>query len=228
MRYQVLLSDADGTLFDFKAGEKNAIAATFTRFGIPVTESNVSLYHRINDEQWKKLERGETTQQKLRLDRFAVFLAQSGYQADAQEMCDFFVTELGKQRILLPGAEDFCRRVSEKMPIYLITNGISAVQRSRFTDCVLTPYIQGLVISEEIGHAKPHPAMIHKAMELAGVSDPTKAVVFGDSITADIAAAGNAGVDSVLYTNGADAPNGHGATYVAKGFAEALDAILAD
>ncbi|MBR2925184.1 MAG: YjjG family noncanonical pyrimidine nucleotidase [Clostridia bacterium] len=228
MRYQVLLSDADGTLFDFKAGEKNAIADTFTHFGIPVTEENVSLYHRVNDAQWKKLERGETTQQKLRLDRFVEFLILSGYEADAQQMCDFFVAKLGQQRILLPGAEDFCRRVSEKMPIYLITNGISAVQRSRFTDCVLTPYIQGLVISEEIGHAKPHPAMIFKAMEMAGVSDPSKAVVFGDSITADIAAANNAGVDSVLYTNGADAPQRHGAAYVAKGFEEALEVILSE
>lgn len=228
MRYQVLLSDADGTLFDFKAGEKNAISATFTRFGIPVTEENVSLYHRVNDEQWKKLERGETTQQKLRLDRFLEFLDQSSYEADARQMCDCFVSELGKQCILLPGAEAFCRRVSEKMPIYLITNGISAVQRSRFTDCALTPYISGMIISEEIGHSKPHPAMIFKAMEEAGITDPRQAVVFGDSITADIAAANNAGVDSVLYTNGADVPQGHGATCVAKDFAQALEIILAD
>lgn len=226
MRYQVLLSDADGTLFDFKAGEKNAISTTFANFGIPVTQENVSLYHRVNDELWKKLERGETTQQKLRIDRFVEFLEKSGYTADAQQMCDCFVSELGKQRILLPGAEDFCRQVSQHMPIYLITNGISAVQRSRFTGCVLTPYISGLIISEEIGHAKPHPAMIHKAMEEAGINDPRQAVVFGDSITADIAAAGNAGVDSVLYTNGNEAPQGHGATYVAKGFEEALRVIL--
>lgn len=226
MRYQVLLSDADGTLFDFKAGEKNAIATTFDHFHIPVTEENTSLYHHINDAQWKKLERGETTQQKLRVDRFQEFLEQSGYTADPVEMSKLFVTQLGQQRILLPGAEDFCRLVSEKMPIYLITNGISAVQRSRFTDCVLTPYISGMVISEEIGHAKPHPAMIHKAMEVAGVTDPRKAVVFGDSITADIAAANNAGVDSILYTNGADAPQGHGATYVARNFDEALRVVL--
>ncbi|MBE5793514.1 MAG: noncanonical pyrimidine nucleotidase, YjjG family [Clostridiales bacterium] len=226
MRYQALLSDADGTLFDFRAGEKNAIATTFDRFHIPVTEENTSLYHRINDAQWKKLERGETTQQKLRVDRFREFLDQSGYAADPEEMSACFVIQLGQQRILLPGAEDFCRLVSEKMPIYLITNGISAVQRSRFTDCVLTPYISGMVISEEIGHSKPHPAMIHKAMADAGVTDPRKAVVFGDSITADIAAANNAGVDSILYTNGGNAPEGHGATYAARDFEEALRIVL--
>jgi FMN phosphatase YigB (HAD superfamily) len=102
------------------------------------------------------------------------------------------------------------------------------VQRSRFTDCVLSPYIAGLVISEEVGHAKPHPAMIHKAMELAGVADPRRAVVFGDSVTADIGAARNAGVDSILYTNGGDAPAGHGADYAAKGFEDALQVILGE
>ena len=226
MRYQVLLSDADGTLFDFKAGEKNAIAVTFDQFHIPVTEANTTLYHQVNDALWKKLERGETTQQELRVERFRQFLSRTGHAADPEVMSAFFVTQLGQQRILLPGAEDFCRRVSEKMPIHLITNGISAVQRSRFTGCSLTPYISGLVISEEIGHSKPHPAMIHKAMADAGVTDPRQAVVFGDSITADIAAARNAGVDSILYTNGADVPDGHGADYVAHNFEEALRLIL--
>ncbi len=226
MGYQVLLSDADGTLFDFKAGEKNAIAAAFRQFGIAATEENTALYHRVNDAQWKKLERGETTQQKLRIDRFREFLALLGHAADPEEMGAFFVEELGKQRILLPGAEDFCRRISQHMPIYLITNGISAVQRSRFTGCVLTPYISGLIISEEIGHAKPHPSMIYKAMELAGISDPRQAVVFGDSITADIAAANNAEVDSILYTGGSQAPAEHHATFVAHNFDEAATILL--
>ena len=109
MGYDVLLSDADGTLFDFKAGEKNAIAATFDHFHIPVTDANAPLYHHINDAQWKMLERGETTQQKLRVDRFRLFLEQSGFTADPEAMSAFFVAQLGQQRILLPGAEEFIR-----------------------------------------------------------------------------------------------------------------------
>lgn len=225
MGYDVLLSDADGTLFDFKAGEVNAIRAVFDLFGIANTPENAALYHRVNDEQWKLLEQGRTTQQKLRVDRFRIFLEKLGHTADPEQMGAAFVEQLGMQRILLPGAEAFCRRISERMPIYLITNGISAVQRSRFTDCLLTPYMTDMVISEEIGHAKPHPGMIHRAMELAGVTDPRRAVVLGDSITADIGAARNAGVDSILFTNGGDAPESHGATFVAKGY-EAAERII--
>ncbi len=226
MGYSVLLSDADGTLFDFNAGEENAITSTFALHGVPNTPENRACYHQANAEQWKLLEKGETTQQRLRTDRFRVFLSRIGHGADPGAMGETFVSELGKQRILLPGAEDFCRRISEKMPIYLITNGISAVQHSRFENCALSPYISGLIISEEVGHAKPHPAMIEKALADAGMSDPRQAVVFGDSITADIAAARNAGVDSILFTGGKPAPDGHGATHVARDYAEAERWIL--
>jgi phosphoglycolate phosphatase-like HAD superfamily hydrolase len=35
MRYDVLLADADGTLFDFHAGERVALNATLSAFGLP-------------------------------------------------------------------------------------------------------------------------------------------------------------------------------------------------
>lgn len=226
MPYRILLSDADGTLFDFHAGERVAISEAFAAFGVPDTPENADLYRRVNDAQWKKLERGETTQARLRVDRFSIFLAEAGCTADAQRMCDCFVERLGQQRMLISGALAFCRRVAARMPVYLVTNGISTVQRSRFEHCALTPYIAGLVISEEIGAAKPDPAMVREALRLAGGVDPCEAVLLGDSVTADIPAARNAGVDSILFTNGGAAPQNHGATYVARDFAEAERLIL--
>ena len=135
--------------------------------GIPVTEENVTLYSQANDAQWKKLERGETTQAKLRVDRFHDFLSITGLQADAQALLDDYVVRLGQQRFPLPGAEELCRAVSAHMPIWLVTNGISQIQRSRFTDCLLTPYLSGRVISEEVGASKPDPAMLFEALRQA-------------------------------------------------------------
>ena len=144
----------------------------------------------------------------------------------AQALCDCYVELLGRQRYILSGAEEFCRAVSARMPIYLITNGISQIQRSRFGDCAITPYLSGMVISEEVGHAKPHPAMLYQALEMAGCA-PQEAIVMGDSVTADIAAANAAGVESILFTEGKEPPEGHGATYVARTYREALDILLA-
>ena len=116
--------------------------------------------------------------------------------------------------------------MSARIPIYLVTNGISQIQRSRFGDCAITPYLSGMVISEEVGHAKPHPAMLYQALEMAGCA-PQEAIVMGDSVTADIAAANAAGVESILFTEGKEPPEGHGATYVARNYREALDILLA-
>ena len=157
---------------------------------------------------------------------FTDFLRETGLEGDAQALCDCYVELLGRQRYILSGAEEFCRAVSARMPIYLITNGISQIQRSRFGDCAITPYLSGMVISEEVGHAKPHPAMLYQALEMAGCA-PQEAIVMGDSVTADIAAANAAGVESILFTEGKEPPEGHGATYVARTYREALDILLA-
>lgn len=228
MSIRILLSDADGTLFDFHKGEAIAIRETFEAAGIPATEEMVALYSRANDAQWKKLERGETTQQKLRLDRFVDFLSLAGLSGDPQALCDDYVERLGQQRFPLCGAEELCRRVSAHMPIWLITNGISQIQRSRFSDCLLTPYFSGMVISEEVGAAKPDPAMLFEALRLAGDFRPEEAVVLGDSVTADIAAANNAGIRSILFTNGKEPPEGHGATWAVRTLDEACRLILSE
>jgi len=228
MAIRILLSDADGTLFDFHKGEAIAIRQTLAHFGIPQTDEMIALYSRANDAQWKKLERGETTQQKLRVDRFTDFLALAGLEGDAQALCDDYVDRLGQQRFPLPGAEELCRSVSARMPIWLVTNGISQIQRSRFGDCLLTPYFSGMVVSEEVGAAKPDPAMLFEALHQAGDFRPEDAVVLGDSITADIAAASNAGIRSILFTNGKEPPANHGATWAVRTLEEACALILSE
>ena len=63
----------------------------------------------------------------------------------------------------------------------------------------LNPLISGLVISSEVGAAKPDPLMLEKAMELAGVADKRRALMLGDSLSSDIAAAKNADVDACWF-----------------------------
>lgn len=133
--------------------------------------------------------------------------AKPGLEGDAQALCDCYVDLLGRQRYILSGAEEFCREVSARIPIYLVTNGISQIQRSRFGDCAITPYLSGMVISEEVGHAKPHPAMLYQALEMAGCA-PQEAIVMGDSVTADIAAANAAGLKAFCSPRERSRPRG--------------------
>ena len=228
MKYNILLCDLDDTLFDFHKGEAIALESTFAHFGIPATAENLAAYHAANKEQWQKLERGETTSEKLRVDRFAGFLALAGLEGDAQALCDDYMERLGQQCWPLEGAAELCRRVSEKMPIFLVTNGIACIQRNRLKRSEIKPYITGMIISEEVGVSKPNPKMIYEALAQAAADDLSRAVMLGDSLTSDIAAANNAGIDSILFTNGKEIPEGHKATYAVRTLAEALELILAE
>ncbi len=229
MRYELLLADADNTLFDFSAAERTALAQTLALYGIPNDAATVARYSAINDRHWKALERGETTQARVKVERFADFLAAVGRDASlAGAVSDDYVSALSRQSQLMPGALDFCRAVSARMPIYVVTNGIARVQRGRFLPSELAPYISRLIISEEVGAAKPDPRMLYIAMEQAGISDKRRVALLGDSLTADIAAAARAEIDSIWFAPGrAEAPQG-GARWAVGTLAEAAALLLAD
>lgn len=228
MKYSILLCDIDDTLFDFHKGEAIALESTFEHFGIPATPDNLNAYHTANKEQWRRLERGETTSEKLRVDRFSGFLALAGLDGDAQALCDDYMERLGQQCWPLPGSAELCQKVSQCMPIWLVTNGIARIQRNRLKRSDLMPYVSGVVISEELGVSKPNPKMVWEALAQAGVDDLSRAVLLGDSLTSDIAAAKNAGVDSILFTNGKPIPQEHPATYAVQTLEEACRIILAE
>lgn len=131
--------------------------------------------------------------------RFEQFLEAIHREDDAQKMCDAFVDALGRQSVPLDGAVEAVKRWSAKVPVVIVTNGIGQVQRGRMAGSEIRPYISGLVISEEVGAAKPNPLMLEKGMELARVTDRRRALMLGDSLTSDMAAAGNAGVDACWF-----------------------------
>ena len=101
MRYDVLLCDADNTLFDFNKAEENAFAMACETMGFSSTPELLATYSKINEALWKLLEQGGITQDVLRVRRFEQFLAAIHKDGDAQRMCDAFVEALGQQLSLI-------------------------------------------------------------------------------------------------------------------------------
>ena len=196
---QNILFDLDETLLDFKRSESRALSNMLRHIGVEPTEKVISRYSEINKSRWKLLEQGKIEQSVLRVRRFEDFLRAVGKTGDAQKMCDTFVDALGQQSVLLDGALQAVERWSKQVPVIIVTNGISEVQRSRMAKSELNPLISGLVISSEVGAAKPAPLMLEKAMELAGVKDRRRALMLGDSLSSDMAAAKNADVDACWF-----------------------------
>ena len=117
-------------------------------------------------------------------------------------------------------------RWSRILPVIIVTNGIAKVQHGRMDGSAVKPYIAGLVISEEVGSAKPDPKMLFMGMEKAGVTDVRRALMLGDSLSSDIAAAANAHVDACWYNpKGAENKKGLPIRYDIRSLDE-VDAIL--
>lgn len=226
-RYDVLLCDADNTIFDFNKAEEYAFADTCAHMGFEATEALLAVYSEINEALWKLFEQGGITQKDLRVRRFEQFLEVIGKgDLDAKTMSETFVESLGRQSVPIDGAIEAVARWSKVVPVIIATNGIAMVQHGRMEKSEVRHYISGMVISEEIGAAKPDPKMIFAGMEMAGVSDKSRVLMLGDSLSSDIAAAANAGVDACWY-NPHGAKNGKNLP-VAYEIADldAVDAIL--
>lgn len=199
MPYRFLVFDADGTLFDFERTEVAALARTLAPAGVQLDDTGLALYRAISVELWRDLERGETTPARLRVDRFARLAARGGFAFDVPRVAERYVAELALGVDLLPQAEETLAALAAKTSMVLATNGLAEVQRSRFGRSPIRRHFVDVVISEEIGLAKPDPAFFEVALARLGDPPREEVLVVGDSLSADIAGAAAAGLDACWF-----------------------------
>ena len=196
--FRCLLVDNDNTLMDFNKAEHYALLKTLQAFGLPADKDVEAYYCKVNQGLWQALERGETTQALLKVERFRLLLEELGRKdVFAVDLTEHYEEELSRCAYLLPGAREFVEQVSAVMPIALVSNGVSRIQRGRLALSPITRYFSAVVISEEAGVSKPDPTMISLALEALGIEGTEGVVFLGDSLTADIACARAAGVESI-------------------------------
>lgn len=217
MRYKLILLDIDDTIFDFQAGNRNAVGELTAELGL-ASPTIFDEYQIHNHACWAALERGEMTQEILHVERFRRFLSAKGRSDDPKTVADRFAELLGRQAIPMPGAEEMLAAVSAQLPVVILTNGITVIQRARLARSPLSRYFGHVVISQEVGAAKPDPRIFEIALD--GVS-PSDALMIGDSAASDILGANRAGVDSCWFNpKGKACPDGVRPTYEARTLAE--------
>lgn len=203
-----ILFDLDGTLFDYAAAEEAAVRATLRQAGLEPTPEVVADYRRENAALWAALERGETTPDRLRVERWDAVLRQhAALDVDPAALSSTYVTHLGTGTQLLPGAREVLEQVSREHRIAYITNGLADVQRPRLAASALDRYAEVTVISDEIGVAKPDPAIFAAALRQMGEPSVAAVTMVGDSLSADVAGGLAAGLETVwLAPPGTPAP----------------------
>jgi YjjG family noncanonical pyrimidine nucleotidase len=221
--YPWLFFDADGTLFDYNRAEATAFRKAFELLQIQYDEGYLDTYQRINSELWKALERHEIAPAVLRVRRFELLLEALKLAGSADDLNVTYVEQLGLCTDLIEGAYEVLETLSKSSRIAVVTNGLEAVQRSRLRRSALYPFVTELIISEEVGAAKPHPAFFDAAFARTGHPAKNDVLIVGDSLTSDMQGGVDYGIDTCWFNStGERKPENLRITYEIKQLNELL------
>ncbi|HZK48809.1 MAG TPA: YjjG family noncanonical pyrimidine nucleotidase [Thermoleophilia bacterium] len=221
MRYEWLFLDADGTLFDYDSAESNALRAAFLESGLAYGDEALATYRAFNRAVWVEFENGTMSAATLRVRRFEQLFAALGLEADAAAFSPRYLEHLSRGTELLEGAERLVRTLRGRVGMALITNGLKDVQRPRLRGSALHGLFDHVIVSDEIGVAKPSAGFFDIAFDAAGAPAKEKVLVIGDSLTSDIQGGIDYGVDTCWFNpRGASADPRYPATYEIRSLPE--------
>lgn len=187
MNYPVIFFDLDNTLFEFSKAAHRSLTKTFSHFKLMVEKAHFDLYEQINHEVWLSFERKEITAVELRPLRFERFLSAIGEFRDAGEMSHFYLLDLSRSDDVLEGARELVIELKRKgHRLALVTNGLKEVQRPRIAKADMGHYFEAIVVSDEIGVAKPDAAFFEYAFAEMGQPEKGDVLMVGDSLSSDI------------------------------------------
>lgn len=205
MRYQWILFDADETLFHFDAFA--GLQLMFSRHDYSFDSTEYDYYQSINLPLWQQYQQGEISAQQLQVSRFAPWAEKLGQTAGALNSA--FMQAMADICTPLPGATELITALKGRAKLGIITNGFTQLQQIRLERTGFAEVFSSLVISEQVGVAKPHIDIFNHAFAQMGHPPKQQILMVGDNPHADIQGGINAGIDTCwLNRHGAARPQG--------------------
>ena len=199
MKYTIILFDLDGTLFDYDASETKALRNTFIDFNLPFENDVIQTYRDLNSLLWQQFEKGTISQQVIKVLRFEQLADALKLEFDAEEFSNLYLKHLSEGTDLIDGARQIIEFLSDKAGLVLITNGLTIVQRPRIKNSGLEQYFKEIIISEEVGSAKPDTKIFDITFERLDFPAKEDVLIVGDNLSSDVAGGVNYGIDTCWF-----------------------------
>lgn len=200
-----LLIDLDNTILDFNKAERPALSRALSGMNIEPNEELLCRYSAINLAYWKRLEKGEVTLDEVKTCRFRQLFEEFGLAASPEETAKAYEELLAVGHYFVDGAEELLDRLHGRYRLYLASNGISRVQRSRIKSAGIAGCFEDMFISEEIGGRKPEREYFEHCFERIPAFKSECTAILGDSLSADIQGGKNAGITTIWFNRNGEA-----------------------
>ena len=199
MKYDVFLFDLDDTLMDFAESEKNSFTNVFNANGFPHGLADYrDSYRAISSVLWDDLEQGRTSLAELKTERFKRLFLQHDLKINAELFGQTYLEHLGKEVHLFEGVTEMLQSL-EGSRVAIVTNGFKDVQLSRIGESVLKDTFEAIFTSEEVGFQKPQVAFFEHVFQQLQITDKSRVLMIGDSLSSDILGGNNFGIDTCWF-----------------------------
>ncbi len=215
MGYSTVLLDFDYTLLDSDASSRAAFGNLMAACGVGDPTEHLPGFEVINTALWRQVERHELTPDEVHVLRFELLSPKIGSPLSPQEMADIYSEGMGANGELYPGALELLDTLAGRASLAMVTNGVGAIQRARVARLDLGQYFDAIVISGEVGTAKPGREIFDITFDRIGRPSKADALMVGDSLSSDIRGGSEFNIDTCWYNpHGASAGPGASPTHV--------------
>lgn len=206
---KALFLDLDETLCDTTGANLQArdfiaekAGNMFTGNFNPLDFANDYLHgiYKILDEEMKELFLPVTDEEAFRTDLLKYLFHKHNLPESEDAVYHEFRKGFDDFRLdcfdFFPGVKDLLADLRKQFTLVVITNGPVYSQRPKINRINLTEHVDHIIVGGEEPEEKPFKSIFMKACKLADCN-PQEALHVGDSLSADIAGAVNAGLTSV-------------------------------
>lgn len=205
MNWDWILFDADETLFTFDAF--GGLQRMFLDYSVTFTAQDFQDYQAVNKPLWTDYQNGTISALQLQHQRFEGWSER--LSVPAGDLNAAFLNAMAEICVPLPGAVSLLNALKDKVKIGIITNGFTALQQIRLERTGLRDYFDLLVISEQVGVAKPDRKIFDYTFEQMGQPPRDRVLMVGDTAESDILGGMNAGIATCwLNAHGRSLPEG--------------------
>ncbi len=192
--------DADNTLFDFDGSSKLAFKDLISHLQLSDWQAHYKIYQIYNHQVWSEFEKGKINSQKLRTKRFQLYFDSFSFNYDPLKANNLYLNYLVDHATLYKDSMILLNELKRSdKKLYILTNGLKEVQRPRIRKKSITDMFEAIIVSDEIGVAKPHEDFFKFAHREAGMTPKEKIIMIGDSLKSDIAGGNNYGLFTCWY-----------------------------